>query len=86
MFYGMAQKTLLGSDLFILSLFIFFRGKENEPKETARVPLPPARRVIERVSRKLAALKQAREPNPPDNAMLGAGQREAQAPFVIAYS
>ncbi|MDJ0668617.1 MAG: hypothetical protein QNJ61_15125 [Desulfobacterales bacterium] len=62
-------------------LFIFFHGKENEPKETARVPLNPARRRIERVSRKLASLKQVREPGPLDPPMLGAEQREINHNF-----
>ncbi|MDJ0722915.1 MAG: hypothetical protein QNJ04_14870, partial [Desulfobacterales bacterium] len=41
-------------------LFIFFYGKENEPKETARVPLCPARPRGGRRARKLASLKQVR--------------------------
>jgi hypothetical protein len=56
-------------------LFIFFHGKENEPKETARVPLAPARQHIERVSQKLASLTQVCEPCPFDTLVLGAGQR-----------
>jgi hypothetical protein len=55
------------------------RAQENEAKESARVPLNPARRRIERVSRKLASLKQVREPYPFDTSMLGAGQRELKA-------
>jgi hypothetical protein len=49
-----------------MPLFIFFFGKENEPKETARAPLAPACQRIERVSRKLASLRQVREPYPFD--------------------
>ena len=54
--------------------------KENEAKENARVPLHPARRHIERVSRKLASLKQVREPYPIDTPMLGEEQREIGKP------
>ena len=61
---------------FCKGLFIFFHVEENEPKEDARVPLYPARHPIERVSRKLASLRQDREPYPHDTVMLGAGQRE----------
>ncbi len=57
-------------------MFIFFHVEENEPKEDARVPLLPARQRTERVSRKLASLKQVREPCPIDTLMLGAGQRD----------
>ncbi|MDJ0809591.1 MAG: hypothetical protein QNJ01_05780 [Desulfobacterales bacterium] len=111
----------------VFILFIFFRVKENEPKETARAPLTlrvsqpffeaaphaamrrcPLRSgahnqsiaarlasmdalpdsmmlastsgCCERVSRERAALKQAREPNPLDTSMLGAGQREVRKP------
>ena len=39
-----------------------------------RVPLYPARQRIERASRKLASLKQVREPYPFNTPMLGAGQ------------
>jgi hypothetical protein len=37
-------------------LFLFFFGKEKESKETARVPLDPARRRCSRSTRKLARL------------------------------
>ena len=40
-------------------MFIFFHVEENEPKEDALAPLDPARQRIERVSRKLATLKQS---------------------------
>jgi hypothetical protein len=40
-------------------MFIFLHGQENEPKETARVPLSPARRCQVRRVSELAALKQA---------------------------
>jgi hypothetical protein len=63
------------SVLFVQYLFIFFHVEENEPKEDARAPLLPARRRIERVSRKLASLRQVRETCPFDTSMLGAGQR-----------
>jgi hypothetical protein len=65
---------------------LFFRGKEKQPKETARVPLKPAGRRIERVSRKLASLKQVREPYPLDTAMLGAGQREFKQNTISVFS
>ena len=58
-----------------LGLFIFFLGKENEPKETARVPLNPVRRHVVRRARKLASLRQVRALIPPALSMLGAGQR-----------
>jgi hypothetical protein len=49
-----------------LLLFIFFHVEENEPKEDARVPLPPARRRYARGTRKLtplsAGFKQVRAP------------------------
>ncbi|MDJ0804921.1 MAG: hypothetical protein QNI89_01465 [Desulfobacterales bacterium] len=67
-------------------MFIFFHVEENEPKEDARVPLAPARRRIERVSRKLASLKQVREPNPFDTSMLGAGQRVSQTAAIDVFS
>jgi hypothetical protein len=41
----------------LLYLFIFFPEKENEPKETARVPLIPARRTVGRRARKLPRLR-----------------------------
>nr|MDJ0990984.1 hypothetical protein [Desulfobacterales bacterium] len=63
-----------------IGLFIFFHVEENEPKEDARVPLAPARQSTERVSRKLAALRQTREPDPFATSMLGAGQREIRNP------
>ena len=63
-------------------LFIFFLVEENEPKEDARVPLNPARRGGARVSRELASLRQAREPDPFATSMLGAGQREMRKPNV----
>jgi hypothetical protein len=56
-------------------LFIFFHGKENEPKETARVPLSPARRRADRRARKLASLKQVRTLIPPAASMPDARQR-----------
>jgi hypothetical protein len=55
---------------------------ENEAKEHARAPLHPARHSIERASRELASLRQAREPDPFDTAMLGAGQWERRKPKV----
>jgi hypothetical protein len=58
-----------------LVLFIFFHGKENEPKETARVPLNPARRHVGRRVRKLASLRQVRALIPAAVPMLGAGQK-----------
>ena len=43
----------------VIASFDFLRDhQENEPKEDARVPLYPARRGLERVPRKLAALRQ----------------------------
>ncbi len=62
--------------ILLYGLFIFFPGKENEPKETARVPLFPARRPNARRTRKLASLRQVRALMPPAVSMLGAGQRE----------
>ncbi|MDJ0722837.1 MAG: hypothetical protein QNJ04_14475 [Desulfobacterales bacterium] len=58
-----------------LILFIFFDGKENEPKEIARAPLHPVRRCQwQRVS-EIAALRQADTLYPPLPPMLGAGQK-----------
>ncbi len=56
-------------------MFIFFDGKENEPKETARAPLIPARRCQGRRVSELASLRQADTLYPPLPPMLGAGQR-----------
>jgi hypothetical protein len=60
-------------------MFIFSHVEENEPKEDTRAPLIPARRHVERVSRKLASLVQVREPNPFETTMLSAGQRDIKA-------
>ncbi len=67
---------------FLNDFFIFCPVTENEAKEHARAPLSPARQSSERVSRELAALKQARAPNPFATSMLGAGQRETIKPKV----
>jgi hypothetical protein len=61
--------------VLLLNLFIFFPGKENEPKETTRVPLNPVRRHVVRRARKLTSLRQVRALIPPAVSMLGAGQR-----------
>ena len=60
---------------FESGLFIFFHVKENEPKETARVPLGPAPRHIGRRTRKLARAQTVRVLFPSVAPMLGAGQR-----------
>jgi hypothetical protein len=48
-----------GFCVFRIGLFLFFRVKENEPKENAHAPLFPARRRCRRRASELASLKQA---------------------------
>ncbi|MDJ0720014.1 MAG: hypothetical protein QNJ04_00185, partial [Desulfobacterales bacterium] len=55
-------------------MFIFLHEQENEPKETARVPLSPARRCQVRRVSELAALKQADTLFPNLPPMLSAGR------------
>jgi len=69
----------------LISLFLFFPGKEKESKETARAPLGPARRRCGRSARKLTrlrlgygGLRQSARFFPSAPSMLGAGQWENQ--------
>jgi hypothetical protein len=68
--------------VLLLGLFIFFPGKESEPKETARAPLNPARRRGGWRTRKLTRLRRVQTVRaliPATPSMLSAGQREKPA-------